>query len=227
MNKLYDIIRSLGYTTSGETSELVDAIKNAVMRGEIAMHQAAAAKQEESCRMRICCRADAHAEGCTTYDPSRYPDKWAAAEPVPTSEAEGLTIHDVISDWECGFISADTALREIESRCDAATKPAASAAVGVPWGYAMMRDGVMKGYAGSKAIADSWVNAIAIPLAPAAPTDAKPPITDKNAKGYRPPCCDGGRAFSKCCDMGCAADRELAAMAKSSPQAPKTEGGAQ
>lgn len=34
-----------------------------------------ACDQTEKCQLRLCCRADAHAIGCTTYDPSRYPDE--------------------------------------------------------------------------------------------------------------------------------------------------------
>lgn len=57
----------------------------------------------------------------------------------------------------------------LRTRTAAAPMPASEA----PWGYAMMRDGVMQGHAGSKAIADSWVNAIAVPLMPcAAPVPA-------------------------------------------------------
>lgn len=55
------------------------------------------------------------------------------------------------------------------------------------------------------------------------PVAAAPAITDKNAKGYRPACCDGGQEGSSCCDYGCAADRELAEMGlptASTPPAP-------
>jgi hypothetical protein len=34
---------------------------------------------EEQCRLRLCCRDDAHAKDCTTYDPNRYPENQAPA----------------------------------------------------------------------------------------------------------------------------------------------------
>lgn len=47
-----------------------------------------------------------------------------------------------------------------------------------------------------------------------------PTITDKNALGYRPPCCDGGGANSACCSYDrCAADRELEEMGIATPTA--------
>jgi hypothetical protein len=39
--------------------------------------QRESAEQAEKCRLRLCCRADHHAAGCTTYDPARYPDEFA------------------------------------------------------------------------------------------------------------------------------------------------------
>lgn len=55
----------------------------------------------------------------------------------------------------------------------------------------------------------------------AALLDLRPPasgagdlITDPKAKGYRPPGCDQGIEGSTCCDNGCAANRELAEMAR-------------
>jgi hypothetical protein len=42
-------------------------------------------------------------------------------------------------------------------------------------------------------------------------------ITDPNAKGYRPSCCDGGEEGSACCDGGCAANIELAGMRRATP----------
>lgn len=34
-------------------------------------------EQSEKCRLRLCCRNDHHAQGCTTYDPARYLDEYA------------------------------------------------------------------------------------------------------------------------------------------------------
>lgn len=68
------------------------------------------------------------------------------------------------------------------------------------------------------------------PAAPviAAPTaTAEPAITDPDAKGDRPPGCDGGGEFSICCSIPCLADRELAeirvAAAPAPQQAPLTD----
>lgn len=46
----------------------------------------ASAEQARKCTLRICCRADAHATDCDTYDPARYPDEMAVAAPQGQAE---------------------------------------------------------------------------------------------------------------------------------------------
>lgn len=57
---------------------------SAADRGAAAVHPPVESMQaqQEKCRLRLCCRDDSHVEGCNTYDPARYPDKYAD-NPVP------------------------------------------------------------------------------------------------------------------------------------------------
>jgi hypothetical protein len=54
--------------------------------------------QHEKCNLRLCCRDDTHAPGCTTYDPNRYPDVDGTAPQAATTEQAGA----VADEWRVG-----------------------------------------------------------------------------------------------------------------------------
>jgi hypothetical protein len=108
--------------------------------------------------------SQAHPVGLETLGVGHIPDNEAQQQLGRMRQAFHINMLRAFPGKSHAEISA-----EIDKACGAVSVPASEA----PWGYAMMRDGVMQGHAGSKAIADSWVNAIAVPLAPrAAPVPA-------------------------------------------------------
>lgn len=55
----------------------------------------AKAEQVERCKLRLCCKADAHVDGCDTYDKSRNADEFAA----PAVKHEAVADADQLNDW--------------------------------------------------------------------------------------------------------------------------------